>query len=371
MTSALHWLNSHPLLGVPLPHWLYAIGIAVLAYLAAHAALRILARRLHALDARRPGTTSVGIISAVLGKTRTRLLLLLFLLIAIYTLGLGKTAELWLYRAAIAVGGLQIGLWLSAALKVWTHERVTSESERRLNPIILSMVSWFVLIMIWAIVLLAVLANMGMNVTAFVASLGVGGIAVALALQNVLKDLFASLAIGFDEPFEIGDFITFGDVTGTVVRVGVKTTRIRTLRGEELAIGNANLLEKTIHNMSRIATRRIVFDFSISIETPQAKVQQVIDTVHEIMQAVDGVTFDRGNFTAFGNSSMDFQVVYTSQDPGYAHCLDIQQDINLTLMKRLDAMNVRLAIPVNVQYSAPHHPVGETPATTAQQKVSG
>lgn len=347
-------------------HWLYAVGMAVAAYLVAHAALRALARHLQMLNERRPGTTSVGVVAGVLGKTRTRLLLLLFVLIAIRPLGLPATAEQWLGWAAYAVVGLQLGLWLNAGIRVWTRERLVAESKRRVNPIVLSMLSWLVRIVIWTTVLLAVLANAGMNVTAFVASLGIGGVAIALALQNILKDLFASLAIGFDEPFGIGDTITFDDETGTVTRVGIKTTRLRTLRGEELILGNANLLNKTIHNLSRMSSRRMVFNFSISMETPHPKVRHMIDIMREIVQGIRGVTFDRVHFTAFGSSSIDFQTVYTCQDPGYAHCLDIQQDINLTLMERLDAINVRFAIPAKVQYSLPHQTQGKPPIASIQ-----
>lgn len=368
MMSLPQWLDAHPVLGIPLPHWLYAIGTAVVAYAIVHAALRALARRLHKLDERRPGTTAIGIVSAVLGNTRTRLLLLLFVLIAIHSLGLSKTAELWLGRAAFAVAGLQIGLWLSAAVKVCTHEYLTSKSEHRSNPIILAMASWFALIVIWTIILLAVLANMGMNVTAFVASLGIGGIAVALALQNVLKDLFASLAIGFDEPFEIGDSISFDDISGTVIHVGVKTTRLRTSRGEELAIGNANLLDKTIHNLGRMPSRRMVVHFGISMETPPEKIRMVIESVRGCVQAISDVTCERVHFTGLGSSSMEFEVVCTSANPDYTRCMDIQQDINIALLEHLRSIGVQIAIPAHVQYSSPCHQASAKPVSLTQHK---
>ncbi|WP_158695521.1 mechanosensitive ion channel family protein, partial [Cronobacter malonaticus] len=152
---------------------------------------------------------------------------------------------------------------------------------------------------IWAVMLLSILANAGVNITALVASLGVGGIAIALAVQTVLSDVFASLSIGFDKPFEIGDFIVFNDVSGTIEHIGLKTTRIRSLSGEQIVCANAILLQQTIHNYKRMQTRRIVFTFGVSLATPPEKLRQIGPMVKSIIEQSGDTRFDRAHFATF------------------------------------------------------------------------
>jgi small-conductance mechanosensitive channel len=259
-----------------------------------------------------------------------------------------ETTQLWLGRLAIMVIGLQFGLWMNTAINTWVGERERGRGTGGIvaNPVVLSMLAWLARILVWATVLLLILGNMGVNITAFVASLGIGGVAVALGLQNILKDLFASLAIGLDKPFVIGEYIQADDFQGTVIHVGVKTTRIRSLSGEEICIGNANLLDKTIRNYARMATRRIVFNFSIPLDTSRERVQQVVDILHDILARIDDIQVDRAHFKGFGASSLDFEAVYIVQQPGYGVYMDIQQRVNLELMERLEALDVRFAVPV-------------------------
>ncbi|HET6632792.1 MAG TPA: mechanosensitive ion channel family protein [Rhodanobacteraceae bacterium] len=351
--TVIHWLSIHSLLGVSLWNWSLALAAAIIAYLIVALLLRLVARHLRHASQHGRRVTATRVIASALDQTQTRLLLLLFLLLAVHSIGLEGRIETWLGWACYAVGGLQLGLWLSTAVSVWSGARLGAGRTGHVSPIVLSMLAWFARILIWATIVLVVLGNMGMNVTAFIASLGIGGVAVALGLQNVLKDLFASLAIGLDKPFEIGDFLIFGDSMGTVTRVGVKTTRIRTLHGEELSIGNANLLDQTIHNYGRIATRRMVVNFGIAIDTPREKVAQVAGLVREIIEATKGVNFDRSNFIGIGSSSFDFEAVYVCQDPDNNKSLDTQEAINLALLERLEALEVHLAVPAHIQYNVP------------------
>lgn len=340
------WFAGHQFLHIPLERWAWAALVAVGGFVLVRGALQLLAVRLGTLAERRGGTI-LPMAAAASKATSSWLILLLFVLIGLHLLNPSVHAARWLDSLIFLTVGLQLGLWLDRAIVMWASERLGETGERRGNPVVMSMLSWFARVVVWALLLLAVLGNVGVNVTAFIASLGIGGIALAFGLQNILKDLFASLAIGLDKPFEIGDFIQFGDQLGTVLYVGIKTTRIKSLSGEELCIGNANLLENILRNYDRMSTRRIVFNFGLPMDTPRDKVGQVVEVVREIVLAQPQAVLDRAHFKGFGASSFDFEVVYIVQDAGYGVYMDIQQAINMELMARLDALDLRFAVPVS------------------------
>ncbi|MGA9421134.1 MAG: mechanosensitive ion channel family protein, partial [Rhodanobacteraceae bacterium] len=327
MISVPDWLAQQTLLGIPAAQWLLGIIIALGGYAVVNAALRLLARRLKKLAEHASSDMLIATASA-LQRTSGTLIFLLFVLIGIHVLDLPDKTQVWLDRLAFLMAGLQIGLWLNTAIRAWTGSHLSRTAEIETNPVVLAMLGWFARTLVWSTILLAVLGIMGVNITALVASLGVGGVAVALALQNVLGDLFASLSIGLDKPFTIGDFIQFGDFLGTITRVGVKTTRIRSLSGEEISVGNAKLLGQIIRNYGRMATRRIVFAFGVTMDTPREKVQKVVEITGDIVRNLDQVELNRVHFKGFGDSSFDFEVVYTVQDPDYTLYMDIQQQIN-------------------------------------------
>src|SRR6185312_9375626 len=190
--------------------------------------------------------------------TRYWLVLLLALAIACKFLHTSAKASVWLEHLLFALCGLQLALWANALIRHWLL-RTDDAGSKRISPVFLNMLTWAAQILVWSMLLLAFMA--------IVASLGVGGIAVALGLQNILGDLFASVAIGLDKPFEVGDAIAFDNDSGTVVDVGVKTTRIASTSGEQLVISNADLLKKLIHNNSRMSQRRVVFGFRVPYAT--------------------------------------------------------------------------------------------------------
>jgi len=187
--------------------------------------------------------------------------------------------------------------------------------------------------------------NLGFNVTTLVASLGIGGVAVALAVQNILGDLFASLSIALDKPFVIGDFIVVDDIAGTVEHVGLKTTRVRSLSGEQVVFSNADLLKSRIHNYKRLYERRVLFGFGVLYRTPPEQLAAIPPMVREIITGQVGTRFDRAHFKGFGASSLDFEVVYFVLDPDYNRYMDIQQAINLELVNRFAAAGVEFAFP--------------------------
>lgn len=210
----------------------------------------------------------------------------------------------------------------------------------------------FVKIGLWSMGVLLVLSNFGVNITSLVAGLGIGGIAIAFALQNILGDLFSSFAIYFDKPFQIGDFIVIGEHAGTVEKIGIKTTRLRSLSGEEIVISNQELTSTRVQNFKHMERRRIVFTFGVLYETPMAKLKRIPEMVQEIFADLDETDLDRVHFKAFGDSSLDFEVVYYVNVPDYNTYMDRQQDVNFALKERFEQEGIDFAYPTRTVYVA-------------------
>lgn len=203
---------------------------------------------------------------------------------------------------------------------------------------------------LWIVLVLVSLENMGVNMTTLIASLGVGGIAVGLAMQRVVADLIASLAIVLDRPFTQGDFITLDTISGTVERIGLKTTRIRGLTGEELVVPNTDLIQGRIQNFRTLQERRIVFGFGVTYDTSADLLERIPDMVREIVGSVPDLRFDRAHFKSFGSSSLDFEVVYYVVSPDYLTYMNAQQAINLSLIRRFAAFGLEFALPSQTVY---------------------
>jgi small-conductance mechanosensitive channel len=204
--------------------------------------------------------------------------------------------------------------------------------------------------LLWVIGALMVMANMGIDVGSLVAGLGIGGIAIALALQTVLGDMFASFSIFTDKPFKVGDFIVIGNDMGTVTKVGVKTTRLKTLQGEELVVSNKDLTSARIKNYKKMKRRRISFQFGVTYDTPQKKVAKIPKMVEEIAEKVENLTLDRVHFAQFGDSALLFEVVYFMETSEYAKYMDAQQELNLGMMKRFEKEGIEFAYPTQTLY---------------------
>lgn len=212
-------------------------------------------------------------------------------------------------------------------------------------------------IAIYSVAVLLILDNLGVDVTAMVAGLGIGGVAVALAAQNMLGDLFASASIVLDKPFVLGDFIIVGSEMGTIERIGLKTTRVRSLSGEQLVFANNDLLQSRIRNYKRMLERRVVFSVGVVYGTPQEQVAAIPAMLREAVEAQDQVRFDRAHFKDFGNFSLNFEIVYYVLSPDYALYMDIQQAINLMLYERFTNQGIEFAFPTQTIFLE-----GSTPA---------
>ncbi len=205
-------------------------------------------------------------------------------------------------------------------------------------------------VLVWGVAIVFLLDNMGLRVSAVVASLGIGGIAVALAAQSMLRDFFSHVLILLDRPFELGDFIIVGSYLGTVEHIGIRSTRLRSLSGEELVVSNTDLTSGWIKNYKRMKERRIVFGFGVTYDTPSETLGKIPQVVREVVDNTPNTRFDRAHFFQFGASSLDYQVVYYILVPDYTQYMDAQQTINLQLKQRLELMGVEFAFPTQTVY---------------------
>jgi small-conductance mechanosensitive channel len=351
MNEKLDALTDATLLGLPVPDLALAVAAALAAYLAMRLVLRYVIGRTRQL-AQRTSNHVDDMVVEVLGSTNRVFLLLAAVLVGVGMLDLTerwnqRVGQLWFIALA-----LQTGLWFTKAISLGLRRYEARHSSSGMTQVSASAVllSWSLRTLLWAVVLLAVLSNLGVNITAFVASLGVGGIAIALAVQNILGDLFASLSIAVDKPFEVGDAIGIGDLSGTVQHIGLKTTRLRSLTGEQIVISNTDLLKQIVKNYRRMEERRIAFKFGMSYRSDPEKLEAIPGIVKRLIESRPKLRLDRVHFQAFGESSLDFEVVYFVTTPDYGLYMDEQQRLNLQMMREFDALGVEFAIPTRSVY---------------------
>lgn len=205
-------------------------------------------------------------------------------------------------------------------------------------------------IFIWSIGILFLFDNLGYDVTTIVASLGIGGIAIALAAQNILGDLFNYFVIFFDRPFEVGDFVVIDDKNGVIEYVGLKTTRIKTLSGEQLVFSNSDLTSSRIHNYKKMLRRRVVFKIGVIYQTTYSQLKEIPALIQSIVNEQKPVTFDRAHFSAFADSSLDFEVVYYVESGDFNLHMDILQSINLGLYEEFEKRGIEIAYPTRTLF---------------------
>jgi len=340
--------------GNSLLEWLSAIGAALLVNLLIAVLKWVAINRLSAIAQRTTTEIDDSLIS-VIRATHQGLLLFVTLLIGSRMLELPVRLDQLLKGAATIAFFAQVGFWGAAVLNFWlARYRARTLQTDAAAATSLAALSFIGRVVLWALVLLLTLDNLGIDVTAMVAGLGVGGIAVALAVQNILGDLFASLSIVTDKPFVIGDFIIVDDYMGTVEYVGLKTTRVRSLGGEQLVFSNSDLLKARLRNYKRMQERRVVFKFGVLYETDDRLLESIPVTVRQIIERQPNTRFDRTHFAGFGESSLDYEVVYWMLDPDYNLFMDTQQAINLALLRQFRSEGIGFAYPTRTLYmSAP------------------
>ncbi|GAB4235367.1 MAG: mechanosensitive ion channel family protein [Acidobacteriota bacterium] len=292
-------------------------------------------------------TTSVDdVLAQTLGKTRFLFLLIVAFWFAARSLTLPVPAAKFLNAVLLLAVFFQIGLWANNVLRYIVDHFVRLEIEDETSRVATTTALTFLgRLALWSLILLLTLENLGVDVTSLVTGLGIGGVAIALAAQNILGDLFASLSILFDKPFVVGDFIVIDTFMGTVEHIGLKTTRVRSVSGEQLIFSNNDLLRSRIKNFKRMQERRILFTIGVTYDTPLEKLKLIPEIIKEAIDREEEARFDRCHFKAYGDFALLFETVYWTLKPDYIVYMEIQQRINLFLYERFQQEGIEFAFP--------------------------
>jgi small-conductance mechanosensitive channel len=292
-----------------------------------------------------------GIPAAVVRATNLWVLLPLAVYAATLALEVPPRVDRLAGAATVLAMLAQAGIWANRLLACWLELRF--EEARVRDPdgaTTLNLIGFAARGLLWLLVALLALDQLGFDVTALIAGLGIGGVALALAVQNILGDLFACAAIALDKPFVVGDFIVVDKLRGTVESVGLKTTRVRSLDGELLVFSNADLLKSRVRNFKRMRERRIQFGVGVTYGTPADKVRRVPAWLRQAVEAQPKTRFDRAHFKAYGDSSLDFEVVYYVLEPDYNVYMDVQQSLNMAIYERFAAEGIEFAFPTRTVF---------------------
>lgn len=248
---------------------------------------------------------------------------------------------------------------LEASLRKYSQKTGREEDEKKVKPL-LSLISF----LFWVIAFIFLLDNLGFNISTLVAGLGVSGIAVAIAAQGILGDLFNYFVIFFDRPFELGDFVIFDDKLGSIEKIGIKTTRIRALSGEQLVVSNSTLVNARLHNYKRMERRRVVFRIGVTYQTSLEHLKEIPGLIRGIIESLELTQVDRCHFQGYGDFALTFETVYYVLSPEYPKYMDIQQEINLQIYAAFEERGIDFAYPTQTLYlksggeEAPHPDIG-------------
>lgn len=330
-------------MGNSISQWAQALAIALVVFL-----IMIVVRRVGRRNYQRMAMTATVEFMEVplhlLSRTATTFILIVSAFIGFTTLHTSAAAHSVAEKLLVVIACWQVGIWASTGAIAWIElkQRDTFEHDRAVAGT-LGIVSIIVRGIIWSLVLLLTLDNLNIKISTLVAGLGIGGVAVALAVQNVLGDLLASLAITIDKPFVVGDSLGVDNFNGTVESIGLKTTRLRSPTGEQIVMPNANLLASRLRNFSRQAERLIVLKMSVAGDTPHTTLERVPQLVRDALHQLSEIRFERCHLTGFNAAAAEFELAYTVLKPDYVSYLDAQQSINLRLHELYEQENIKFA----------------------------
>jgi len=335
--------------------WGVAIAVAFVVFLGALLIKKIGLQKIKTIIVRTPDGAGASFLNA-LQNTKFFVLLLLSVYVGARGLDLPETIESYLRIITFAAFFIQIGLWCAGMLNAWTSRY--RKRQIKVNPAAvtsLGAIRVILLGVIWSAVFLLILDNIGLDITALVAGLGIGGIAIALAVQNILGDLFSSLSIVLDKTFAVGDFIIVGDYMGAVENIGLKTTRIRSLSGEQIIFSNTDLLTGRIRNYGRMYERRVAIKIGVVYQTPREKLKKIPHIIQEAIEAQENTRFDRAHFLSYGNYSLDFEYVYYVLTADYNKYMDAHQAVNFYLHEAFEEQGIEFAYPTQTLFIENHN----------------
>ena len=289
------------------------------------------------------------VLAVEIGQTRTWVIFI-WLLYGLSTFGNPDPSfNKLMYALVVICTTLQIGIWGNYALKVWNKSYI----ERRVktdksSASAVKLLTTGINAVFFAALLLICLSNLGIDITALVAGMGIGGIAIALAAQNILGDLFGSLTIVLDKPFEVGDYIVVGQDQGAVENIGIKTTRVRSLTGEELIFANKDLLESRVKNFKRMWKRRVALKINVAYDTSTEKLKKVPKWFEQKIKSYPDLTFERSHLAEYGTNALTFETIFWVNNSDVQQYMDLQQEILLSMIDVFRAEGIGYALPTQI-----------------------
>lgn len=323
--------------------WLLALGTLLGIFLSLHVLKRLVVQRLAANAARTP-TSIDDILVGMIRKTRPVFVAALALYVASFLLTLPAAAMRVVHLIMIIALLVQIAVWGNTVIDLWVARTTVRRLQQDAGSVTtVAALGYFARFVLWSLILLLALDNMGVNITALIAGLGITGVAVALAVQNILGDLFASLSIMLDKPFVVGDFVVVDGFMGDIEYIGLKTTRLRSLFGEQIIFSNADLLKSRIRNYKRMLERRATFNLLLTYENTHDRLRAVPALVKDIVNGQQHARFERAHFKEFRDFALMFEVVYFVDSADFNLYMDIQQAINLAIFECFHARGIEFA----------------------------
>lgn len=335
-------------LGNPVMKW----GLAIITFLVTLTVLPVIKgfiaarRRRWTPNDRLQFHAAIELTALLVARTSRVFLFAVALFLASRHLVFPPRLELVIEATIVCLFWLQAGLWAMAAVRFGIDQRRARSAD--LDSMLsgsMDVILFCAGLIVWAMAALLALDNLGVQIKPLLAGLGIGGIAIALAVQTVLSDVLASVSITLDKPFGVGDSLTIGDYQGTVEHIGIKSTRLRSISGEQIIIANADIIKARVRNFGRMGDRRAVFQFGVNYDTPTQVLAMIPGEVRKIVEAQANTRFDRCHFLTYGDTALQFELVYFMTKSDFALYADTQQAINLALLDRLRELKVQLAAP--------------------------
>lgn len=354
-------------LGNTVRAWIAAGAVLVLTVVVLQAARSILIRRLAKL-AQRTKTDVDDFVVDLIRRTRFYFIVVLALSAATRTLVLPPALETVVRVITWIAILMQIGTWGGSLIAFWLELWLRRRGGDAAHKTTMAAFGWIARLGLWTMLaLLFIRWGLEKDITPLITGLGIGGVAVALAVQNILGDLFSSLSIVLDKPFVVGDFIIVDDYLGSIERVGLKTTRVRSLGGEQIIFANSDLVKARVRNYKRMLERRVVFTIGVQYDTPPDEVAAVPGIVRDIIEHTPNTRFDRTHFLSWGDSSLNCEIVYWVLSPDFNVYADIHHSINLEILRRFNARGIQFAFPTRTLHVSSIPPIAETGTEALRQ----
>ena len=337
-------LSERIFYGNSLADWLIAGAVALAVWSMLSILRRFLASRYKQYTTAHH-STPVRLIFYLLGHTKQFLFLALAVDAGQESLVFPQKLQHIITNSVLTLVLLQVGLWAGRSLRFYLEIKELERGADRMFVGSLDIINFVARMLIWSLLVLVALDNFGVNITALLAGLGVGGVAVALALQNVLGDLFASLSIALDKPFVVGDSLNIDTFTGSVEHIGIKTTRLRSESGEQIILSNADILKSRVRNYGRMPEQRVLMSLRVDYATSADQLRDIPKLLEDIVRAQPNLRFERSHLKTLGESSLLFELSYFVIQPKLNPLMDLQQLVNFRIIEEFQRLGIAFALP--------------------------